>query len=210
MAMVFPTSPTVGQVFTSGSRSWVWNGSAWDSPSAINVLQVPIGLEFIRSANFSGAVSHSFGSDAEPVFTSKYDNYKIVLSGLNCATSQDFLFLRLRANTTDLTTSSYQLQSAEFFGSTTFAGRTGALTAMRLGIVTPALGETSSSIVEIQAPMLNQYTNFLVNSHYITAGAGPSIYNATGMAFNSTLYNGFTLSSGSNISGTMSVYGYRK
>jgi len=36
MAMVFPTSPIVGQVFTSGSRSWVWNGSAWDSPSSIS------------------------------------------------------------------------------------------------------------------------------------------------------------------------------
>jgi hypothetical protein len=36
MAMVFPTSPTVGQVFTSGGRSWVWNGSAWDSPARDN------------------------------------------------------------------------------------------------------------------------------------------------------------------------------
>jgi hypothetical protein len=33
MPIIFPTSPTVGQVFSQGGRSWVWNGSTWDSPS---------------------------------------------------------------------------------------------------------------------------------------------------------------------------------
>jgi hypothetical protein len=41
MAMVFPTSPTVGQVFTSGGRSWVWNGSTWDSPRTDNLQNIP-------------------------------------------------------------------------------------------------------------------------------------------------------------------------
>lgn len=30
-AIDFPNSPTVGQVFTSGSRSWVWTGAVWDA-----------------------------------------------------------------------------------------------------------------------------------------------------------------------------------
>jgi len=30
-AIVFPTNPTVGQVFTSGSKSWVWNSVSWES-----------------------------------------------------------------------------------------------------------------------------------------------------------------------------------
>lgn len=29
--IVFPSSPTVGQIFTSGDRSWQWTGSTWDS-----------------------------------------------------------------------------------------------------------------------------------------------------------------------------------
>lgn len=29
--IIFPTSPTVGQVFTSGDRAWQWSGTAWDS-----------------------------------------------------------------------------------------------------------------------------------------------------------------------------------
>jgi hypothetical protein len=43
MAMVFPTSPTVGQVFSSGGRSWVWSGATWDSPSDQNKTALPAG-----------------------------------------------------------------------------------------------------------------------------------------------------------------------
>ncbi len=26
----FPSSPTLGQTYTYGSRTWVWNGSGWE------------------------------------------------------------------------------------------------------------------------------------------------------------------------------------
>lgn len=26
----FPASPTVGQTYTYGSRTWLWNGSGWE------------------------------------------------------------------------------------------------------------------------------------------------------------------------------------
>ena len=29
MAMTFPASPTVGQIFTSGNKSWQWDGTTW-------------------------------------------------------------------------------------------------------------------------------------------------------------------------------------
>jgi hypothetical protein len=32
--MNFPSSPTVGQTYALGSKTWVWNGSAWDLQSA--------------------------------------------------------------------------------------------------------------------------------------------------------------------------------
>lgn len=32
-AIDFPNSPTVGQIFTSGTRSWIWTGTVWDSIS---------------------------------------------------------------------------------------------------------------------------------------------------------------------------------
>ena len=34
MAISFPTSPYVGQVYTFGSRSWEWNGNGWEAVSS--------------------------------------------------------------------------------------------------------------------------------------------------------------------------------
>jgi hypothetical protein len=51
--MVFPTSPIVGQVFTSGGRSWVWNGSTWDSPARDNPTIVS-GLQQVLYYTSSG------------------------------------------------------------------------------------------------------------------------------------------------------------
>lgn len=31
MALDFPTSPVLNEEYTSGLRTWVWNGSAWDT-----------------------------------------------------------------------------------------------------------------------------------------------------------------------------------
>lgn len=34
MALDFPNSPTIGQEFTGGSFTWVWNGTSWDKVAA--------------------------------------------------------------------------------------------------------------------------------------------------------------------------------
>jgi hypothetical protein len=36
MPIDFPTSPTNGQVYTYEGRSWIYNGTAWDAPRALN------------------------------------------------------------------------------------------------------------------------------------------------------------------------------
>lgn len=40
MALDFPPSPTEGQVYTLGAKSWTWNGSGWASVPASTVNQV--------------------------------------------------------------------------------------------------------------------------------------------------------------------------
>lgn len=30
MAIDFPNSPTIGQSFTVGNRTWIWDGTAWE------------------------------------------------------------------------------------------------------------------------------------------------------------------------------------
>lgn len=35
MAIDFPTSPTLNELYTSGGRTWMWNGYAWDLQNRI-------------------------------------------------------------------------------------------------------------------------------------------------------------------------------
>lgn len=39
MAIDFPTSPTAGQVYTFGTRSWTWNGTGWavNTPTTLSL-----------------------------------------------------------------------------------------------------------------------------------------------------------------------------
>ena len=38
MALNFPDSPSVDDVFTSGSKSWIWNGSVWEAAPTVSDL----------------------------------------------------------------------------------------------------------------------------------------------------------------------------
>jgi len=53
MAMDFPNTPTIGQVYTQGNRSWSWDGVAW-----VGVTNAPyplFGLEAAKPVNPAGA-----------------------------------------------------------------------------------------------------------------------------------------------------------
>jgi hypothetical protein len=71
--MVFPTSPVVGQVFTSGGRSWVWNGATWDSPRTDNLQDIPSlsgGNTFTGVQNFTTPIAVPSGGTGAATLTS--------------------------------------------------------------------------------------------------------------------------------------------
>lgn len=39
MALNFPSNPTLNQEYTSGTKTWFWNGSAWQIKPAVVVGQ---------------------------------------------------------------------------------------------------------------------------------------------------------------------------
>jgi hypothetical protein len=49
----FPSSPTVGQIYTVGSKKWIWNGIAWTLPTIS-----------INGGGGDGGASVSIGTDA--------------------------------------------------------------------------------------------------------------------------------------------------
>jgi hypothetical protein len=201
MAMVFPTSPTVGQVFTSGSRSWVWNGSAWDSPSAINVLQVPYGLELVKTQTIGSAVSSVTVSNA---FSADYDSYKIMVNGGTASVNTN---LGLRLGTT---------ATGYYFGGADVTYSSSAIAGAALNNAThwSFVGYHHSSTIVLNCELLNPF----LTARTIVSSVRPSLLTnqggmtGTGFIDNVTSYTDFTLivGGGTLTGGTISVYGYRK
>jgi hypothetical protein len=157
------------------------------------------GMVLLNTTSFSAVASQSFNN----VFTSTYDNYRIVFDGSVTTGNQTFN-IRLRNAGTDISSGSY-------FRFGFFAGSGGStvvadLTQTSLNIGT--IGGQCSSIVDIFAPKLTQTTNFLSN-HYFSSG-GQNFTLGSGVSV-TTSCDGFTLfPGGSTITGSVSVYGYNK
>jgi hypothetical protein len=74
MPIDFPTSPTNGQVYTYEGRSWVYNGSAWDAPRALN--EVGAVRAFADAAGRTAAIpSPSEGTVTYQLDTNFIDTY---------------------------------------------------------------------------------------------------------------------------------------
>ena len=65
MSINFPDAPTLNQVFTVGTRTWIWNGSIWISVAA----GFTGSIGFTGSAGFTGSqgVTGFTGSSASGV-----------------------------------------------------------------------------------------------------------------------------------------------
>jgi hypothetical protein len=64
MAIDFPNSPASQQNFSSGGKTWVYNGDAW---TLIGVTTIPLGNSFnldggVASTNFGGVSAIDGGS----------------------------------------------------------------------------------------------------------------------------------------------------
>jgi hypothetical protein len=201
MAMVFPTSPIVGQVFTSGSRSWVWNGSAWDSPSAINVLQVPYGLELIRTQTIGTAVSSVVVTN---IFSANYDTYKIVINGGVGSTNLN-IGLQIGASTTGY----YAGQASALYSTGNYFG-TNTNNGANFGLAGYATTGTISLDVEIRNPFLTSVTYFSSQRIIPITSGEAGLY--SGFLNNTTSHTGFTILTGAPTltGGEIRIYGYRK
>jgi hypothetical protein len=201
MAMVFPTSPTVGQVFTSGGRSWVWNGATWDSPTATNTLLAPYGLTLVKSQTIGTAVTSVTVNDA---FSADYDNYKVTVTG-GVGSVQANLTLQVGTATTA-------------YYSNLVYGNYGASTPLSVGNSNgtnfPYVGASGTNnlngTIEIQHPFLTQQTSVFA----LIARFGTGAFSGISNGFQQTVasHTGFTIGidSGTMTGGTIRVYGYRK
>jgi hypothetical protein len=202
-----PTTSKMGIVYPSSSDLVKDGATAMGTIST--TVDAKTGLVFISSTAFSGASSHSFGSDASPIFTSNFTNYRILIDDLDCATSVGALLFRVRANTTDLSGSVYNRQVLAASGTSAIALRYSNQTSWTVAEI-GVTGDESSVIIEIQNPQTARQTTFQSTNGFNFTGTGAFYETHVGYVANTSQYNGFTISNATNIAGTVSIYGYNK
>jgi hypothetical protein len=198
--MVFPTSPTVGQVFSSGGRSWVWTGSTWDSPSSATAALS--GLTHIRTTDFTAQSAVLINN----CFSSEYDNYRIIISELVVASGDPQLSWQVSSNGTAVSTTTYGSQRLYSQGTSVGGSSASSQTSGNVGFVGPASNGTNFVVLEIFSPFLASRTKISSSINY--APLNIEINNSQNN--NLTSYDGirFALSS-STMSGKIRIYGYR-
>lgn len=190
---------TNGQVLTADSTAAT--GIKWATP-AVSAS----GLTLIQTTSTGGSVSSiNFGSNASPIFSSTYDNYKIIFVGT--ASGGLNPQMRMRADTTNATGADYNDQYLNVTGTTVNAARSTGLTYNGL----PPLNTTVGAFtIDLYSPFLATPT-----SYYATGPSTISTISWQGWCGNHTLstsYNGigFLTGGASTINGTFYIYGLAK
>jgi len=168
-----------------------YDGSSWAA------LGKQPGLTLIKKVTFSGVTSFS----EDNVFTSDYDNYLILMSGVSTTASDTQL--RLRVGGVDASGSNYLYQALSVTGATV-TGFNGTTTQFVLGYDSTTRFDYRA---EIFGPAIADDTGFLSFGH-----RDNQRIRFSGEYHNlSTAYDGFTvLDNVGNITGTLWLYGYDK
>jgi len=156
------------------------------------------GLVHIETQSVSGVAAVSFNN----VFSATYDNYKIVAQTTGTAGAS--LTIRLRASGTDLTSNVYELGQIYVGLGTAFAlGSVNSSTSTSGQAFVISNGYRSGGSIDMMSPFLTEYTHWSgVSAGWLTVINGVQVPNTNS-------YDGFTALA-TSITGTISVYGYRK
>jgi hypothetical protein len=185
-----------------------WNGSAW-----ANLVSTTSGLNLINTTTFTGVSSVSLGSNASPIFSSTYDNYRIVFDTGSSTDAARTISLRMRANTTDDSTLFYSHANSGIDATGTAQNSSGASQSSSLIVSSAHFG--GSRVVatfDLVNPFIAEQT-FGVGINRGILSSGNLIHQSFSFQnANFTSFNGFTLlnSAGNFTNGRISVYGYGK
>jgi len=190
---------TNGQVLTADSTAGT--GIKWATPTVASS-----GLTLIQTTSTGGSVTAiNFGSNASPIFSSTYDNYRITFVGVSSGGLNPQI--RMRADTTNATGADYNDQYLNVTGGTVGAART---TGATVGQLPPLSTDRGGFTIDLYSPFIAAATTY-----YATGPSTISTISFQAWAGSHTLatsYNGFGILTGSasTINGTFYIYGLAK
>ena len=158
--------------------------------------------------NGKGTVSFSAASSISlnDVFSSTYDNYRIVCRFTDTVSGGSNIDLRLRVGGADASgANTYKHQLVNFEGGSTSTGR--------YNLTSMIIGGSGTSATQLNTWALDMFSPNLATATTIQS-ASLSNYDNAYMRFShgnhavATAYTGFTFFSDGNMTGTISVYGY--
>ena len=153
-----------------------------------------------NTVTFSGVSSVSLNG----VFTGDYDNYRVVLSGTGSTALN--IRMRMRVSSADNTTSNYVNQAINGSASTASAAQETGQTSMRVATADAGL---SAHSLDVFRPALAATTACITLGGY--GGSTPSAFVWYSHHNVASAFDGFTLvTSTGTMTGTVSVYGYKK
>jgi hypothetical protein len=191
-----PATPFDGQIISETDTDLVksYNGASW-----VTIGPASSGLAFIQSTS---SLSTSFSMDN--VFSSTYDNYRIILSFTGADAN---LTMRLRVGGADNSTSNYDRQVLAGDGASATAARTLAATGWTDFLVSEG---AAYWILDIFNPFAASRTAAWIASGY-TQATSLSLRMGAFQQRQSTSFDGFTISGGAGtMTGTCTVFGYSK
>ena len=225
MALDFPSNPTNGQVYANyiyDASITSWRNVNTDTgigtlnamglknvvPTSISVGSGSATVNANGLVSFSGATSISLNG----VFTSTYNNYRLMYVGSVGASANGELRARYRSAGSDYSASQYY-QAANIVsinGATnTFCGNALSYAAFSETATTSLGSDYYSGSMDIRSPQLAKFTTLQAQDFAFRPGTGESMYNITNQLANSSQYDGITmyLTTGT-MTGTIQVFGY--
>jgi hypothetical protein len=200
----FPT-PADTDLVKNGADAIRDLGDAVDTAMNTALGTKKAGMVLLNTTSFSAVASQSIND----VFSTTYDSYRIVFPRIVPATGNPELNLRLRVSGTDSSTEYYYGGLAGSSSADTIFYRKGN-NVTSLGLSLLGSNYTFGSVVDIHYPNVAGRTIF---NYSISGDNGSSYMGGAGSGFHNvaTAYTGFTIfPASSNITGTLSVYGYNK
>ena len=171
--------------------------------SGVGVDLAPKGLVLINTTSFSGVTTQSVNN----VFTSTYDNYRIIIR-ITGASAAGSTFFRLRASGSDKATN-YNYQTGLSENTSVTAVRNNAQTLVPIRLYAT---DYSLNVFDVSGPNLNEPTVGNIQIAARISGAGGFLENIAFAQTENYQADGFTFgaTSSSSFTGSVSVYGYNK